>query len=65
MAAARRSATRVTDVMRFRHIRPDVVWLSLYTALNFGLALYFVRFGEQGDWSLWASLPDALARGKL
>lgn len=41
-----------------------VAW-AVYGAANLGLSLYFVRFGPQGDWSLWAALPDALSRGQL
>jgi hypothetical protein len=65
MSVIRRRYWRRADYTPFRHIDPTLVWMSLYAALNLGLALYFVRFTEHGDWALWASLPAALADGDL
>ena len=57
---------RLPPLPGFRSIRPGLVVLACYAAVNLGLALYFVRIGPSaGDWQLWQTLPTKLARGDL
>lgn len=61
----RRLVALLPPVVRFEHVDRRVLFWLPYAALNLGLGLYFVRFAESGDWSLWAAIPEALARGDL
>ena len=52
--------------LRFEHVPRQVLLVSAYAALNLGLGMYFVRLGPgAGDWQLWLTVPDMLARGDL
>jgi hypothetical protein len=57
---------RLQPLPGFRNIRAGYVLLACYAALNLGLAAYFVRIGpDAGDWQLWLTIPEKLARGEL
>ena len=66
---AHRIAAFIPRRLRFEHIDHRVVILSIYAALNVGLALYFIpeflRHPGVNDYALWQTIPAALENGRL